>query len=112
MIFIIRYTIAAVLCCAFIVPSVTAKDANPPQDDRGIKKSDGQAMKSKTIRGRVTKSEDNSITVEQVNGEETVLMIEPQTRTNHNFHSGDRITAIVTPNGLVMEVKKEGKPAP
>ncbi len=63
MIYVNGYTILAVLCCAFIVPWVTAKDAYFSQDDRRVKKSDSQVTKSKTIRGCVTKSEESSITI-------------------------------------------------
>ncbi len=112
MISVVRYILSAVLCSAVFVPSVIAKDANLPQDDRQIKKSDSQATKSKTIRGRVIKAEQDSLTIEQVNDQETVITVDPQTRTNHNFHPGDRITATVTHQGRAVVVEKEGKPEP
>ena len=112
MISVVRYTIIAVLCSAVFAPWVTAKDANVPHNDRRIKKSDTQASKTKIIRGRVIKAEEDSLTIEQVNEIETVLTIDSQTRTNHNFHPGDRITATVTHQGRVVTISKEGRPKP
>jgi hypothetical protein len=111
MIYVIRYTMIAVLCSVVFVPSVSAKDADFPQDNRRIKESDIQAG-LKTIRGRIVRSENGSLTVKQVNDKETVLKIDPQTRTNHNFYPGDRITATVTREGRAVVVEKEGKPEP
>jgi hypothetical protein len=70
----------------------------------------GQASGLKTLRGRVVKSEDEALTLELENGEETVLMIDPQTRLNTNLHPGDRITGTVTNQGRAVELLKEGKP--
>ena len=72
----------------------------------------GQASGLKTVRGRVVKSEESALTIEQVNGEETVLIIDPQTRLNTNLHPGDRITGTVTNQGRAVVVQKEGKPKP
>lgn len=72
----------------------------------------GQASGLKTVRGRVLKSEETALTIEQVNGEETVLTIDPQTRLNTNLHPGDRITGTVTNQGRAVELLKEGKPKP
>ena len=72
----------------------------------------GQASGLKTVRGRVTKSEENAITIEQANGEETVLKIDPQTRLNADIHPGDRITGTVTNQGRAVMVQEEGKPKP
>jgi hypothetical protein len=112
MISVVRYIMSAVLCSAVLVPSVFAEDANPPQDDRRIKESDSQTSKLKTIRGRVIKAEQDSLTIEQVNDQETVITVDPQTRTNHKFHPGDRITATVRHRGRAVVVEKEGKPEP
>lgn len=65
MIYVIRYTIIAALCSVRIVPSVTAKDVTHSQDNSRIKQSDGRSSELKTIRGRVLKAMDNSLTVEQ-----------------------------------------------
>src|SRR6185312_17260086 len=54
MIYVIRYTMIAVLCSVVFVPSVSAKDADFPQDNRRIKESDIQAG-LKTIRGRIVR---------------------------------------------------------
>ncbi|MFY4728171.1 hypothetical protein [Nitrospira sp. BLG_2] len=107
-----RYTIIAVLCGSIYVPSVYAKDAGVPHDDRHVKESHSQVSGAKTIRGRVIKAEEGSLTIEEVNDKETVITIDPKTRTNHNFHPGDRITATVTQQGRAVEVQKEGKPEP
>ncbi len=112
MMYVVRYTIIAALCSVIFVPSVIAKEATTLQGDHRIKQSDNHASKLKTIRGRVIKSEEDSLTLEQVNGEETVLTIGPQTKTNHNFHPGDRITATVNHQGRAEVVHKEAKPKP
>jgi len=70
----------------------------------------GQASGLKTVRGRVIKSEEKAITIEQVNGEETVLTIDPQTRLNADIHPGDRIIGTVTNQGRAVVVQEEGKP--
>jgi len=72
----------------------------------------GQSAGLKTIRGRIFKSEANTLTIEQENGKETVLTIDPQTRLNTELHPGDRITATVTNQGRAVVVQKEGKPKP
>ncbi len=72
----------------------------------------GQASGLKTVRGRVLKAEENSLTIEQANGEETVLTIDPRTRLNRNVHPGDRITGTVTNQGRAVVVQKEGTPQP
>ncbi|QPD04521.1 MAG: hypothetical protein Nkreftii_002295 [Candidatus Nitrospira kreftii] len=72
----------------------------------------GQASGLKTVRGRVTKSEEKTITIEQVNGEETVLTIDPQTTLNADIHLGDRITGTVTNQSRAVIVQKEGTPQP
>lgn len=109
---VVRYTVIAVLYSAILAPWIFAKDASSPQDDRRIKESASQTSEVRTIRGRVIKAEEQSLTIEQVNEKETVLRIDPQTRTNHNFHPGDRITATVTKEGRAVVVEKEGKPEP
>jgi hypothetical protein len=72
----------------------------------------GQASGLKTVRGRVLKSEENSLTIEQANGEETVLTIDPLTRLNRDVHPGDRITGTVTNQGRAVVVQKEGNSRP
>ncbi len=72
----------------------------------------GQASGLKTVRGRVIKSEEKAITIEQMNGEETVLTIDPQTRFNADIHPGDRITGTVTNQDRAVIVQEEGKPQP
>jgi hypothetical protein len=72
----------------------------------------GQASGLKTVRGRVTKSEEKTITIEQVNGEETILTIDPQTTLNADIHPGDRITGTVTNQGRAVVIQEEGKPKP
>ena len=72
----------------------------------------GQASGLKTLHGRVVKTEDKTLTIEQENGEEIVLRIDPQTRLNTNLHPGDRITGTVTNQGRAVELLKEGKPKP
>jgi hypothetical protein len=72
----------------------------------------GQASGLKTVRGRVLKSEQDALTIEQVNGKETVLTIDPQTRLNTDLHPGDRITGTVTNQGRAVMVQKEGKSKP
>ena len=72
----------------------------------------GQASGLKTVRGRVLKSEETALTIEQVNGEEAVLMIDPETSLNTNLHPGDRITGTVTNQGRAVVIEKEGKPKP
>ena len=72
----------------------------------------GQASGLKTVRDRVLKSEETALTIEQVNGEEAVLMIDPETSLNTNLHPGDRITGTVTNQGRAVVIEKEGKPKP
>ena len=72
----------------------------------------GQSAGLNTIRGRILKSDANSYNIEQENGKETLLTIDPQTRMNTKLHPGDRITAIVTNQGRAVMVQKEGKPKP
>jgi hypothetical protein len=72
----------------------------------------GQASGLKTVRGRVLKSEETALTIEQVNGEEAVLMIDPKTSLNTNLHPGDRITGTVTNQGRAVVIEKESKPKP
>jgi len=72
----------------------------------------GQASGLKTVRGRVLKSEETALTIEQADGEETVLTIDPQTRLNTDLHPGDRITGTVTNQGRAVVVQKEGKSKP
>ncbi|MBK9307939.1 MAG: hypothetical protein IPM58_12845 [Nitrospira sp.] len=72
----------------------------------------GQSAGLKTIRGRIAKSEANTLHIEQENGTEIVLTIDPQTRVNTELHPGDRITATVTSQGRAAVVQKEGKPKP
>lgn len=70
----------------------------------------GQAAGLKTVRGRILKSEANTITIEQQNGDEIVLAIDPETKLNWNFHPGDRVTGTVTNQGRAVVLEKEGKP--
>lgn len=72
----------------------------------------GQSAGLKTIRGRILKSDANTYNIEQENGKETELTIDPQTRVNTKLHPGDRITATVTNQGRAVAVQKEGKPKP
>ena len=72
----------------------------------------GQASGLKTVRGRVLKSEENAITIEQENGKETVLLIDPQTRLNDDIYPGDRITGTVTNQGRAVVIQEEGKRQP
>jgi hypothetical protein len=72
----------------------------------------GQSAGLKTIRGRIFKAEANTLSIEQENGTETLLSIDPQTRMNKELHPGDRITATVTNQGRVVVGQKEGKPKP
>ena len=72
----------------------------------------GQSAGLKIIRGRILKSDANTYNVEQENGNETELTIDPQTRVNTKLHPGDRITATVTNQGRAVVVQKEGKPKP
>lgn len=72
----------------------------------------GQAAGLKTVRGRVLKSEESALTIEQVNGEEAVLTIDPETSLNTNVHPGDRVTGTVTNQGRAVVIEKEGKPKP
>ncbi len=72
----------------------------------------GQASGLKTVRGRVIKSEEQAITIEQENGEEIVLLIDSQTRLNADIYPGDRITGTVTNQGRAVVVQEEGKPQP
>jgi translation initiation factor IF-1 len=95
------------------IPSVSAKDAGGSHDDRRIQEVPNRPSAMKTVRGRVVKSEDSSVTVEQVNGEETVLTIDTQTKLNKKkLRPGDRITATVTPEGRAAVILKAGKPKP
>ncbi len=66
----------------------------------------GQASGLKTVQGRVLKSEENAITIEQSNGEDIVLMIDPQTRLNTDLHPGDRVSGTVTNQGRAVVVQK------
>lgn len=72
----------------------------------------GQSAGLKTIRGRIAKADANTLNIEQENGKETELTIDPQTRMNKELHPGDRITATVTNQGRAVVVEKEGKPKP
>ena len=72
----------------------------------------GQASGLKTVRGRVLKSEESALTIEQVNGEEAVLTIDPETSLNTNLYPGDRVTGTVTNQGRAVVIEKEGKPKP
>jgi hypothetical protein len=72
----------------------------------------GQSAGLKTIRGRILKFDANTYNVEQENGKETVLTVDPQTSMNTKLHPGDRITATVTNQGRAVVVQKEGKPKP
>ena len=72
----------------------------------------GQSVGLKTIRGRIAKSEANTLHIEQQNGKAIELTIDPQTRLNTELHPGDRVTATVTNQGRAVVVQKEGKPKP
>jgi hypothetical protein len=72
----------------------------------------GQAKGLKTIRGRVLRSDEHTLTIEQGNGQEAAMTLDPQTRTNHNFHPGDRITGTVTNQGRAVVIQKQGRPKP
>ncbi|MGC4097014.1 MAG: hypothetical protein QM706_07850 [Nitrospira sp.] len=72
----------------------------------------GQSAGLKTLRGRIAKSEANTLMIEQGNGKKTALTIDPQTSVNTELHPGDRTTATVTNQGRAVMVQKEEKPKP
>lgn len=70
----------------------------------------GQASGLKTVRGQVLKAEKDSLTIEQLNGEKTVLTVDPQTQFNTNIQAGDRVAGTVTNQGRAVLVQKEAQP--
>jgi hypothetical protein len=72
----------------------------------------GQAAGLKTIRGRVLKSEEQSLTVEIVKGKVTTFTVDPETKLTTQLRPGDRVTATVTNQGRAVTVHKEDKSQP
>ncbi|OQW37298.1 MAG: hypothetical protein A4E19_14145 [Nitrospira sp. SG-bin1] len=67
----------------------------------------GQAAGMKSIRGEIVKSENNTHTVRQKSGDDTIFVVDDYTRGDTDLRPGDLISGSLTQQGRAVIVKKE-----
>jgi hypothetical protein len=67
----------------------------------------GQAAGMKTIHGRILDSKSDRLIVHQLNGAETTLLVDGETKGDTDLYPGDVVTGLVTPQGRAVTIQKE-----
>jgi hypothetical protein len=67
----------------------------------------GQAAGMKTVQGRIVDSKSDRLIVHQLNGAETTLFVDGETKGDTDLHPGDVVTGVVTPQGRAVTIQKE-----
>jgi hypothetical protein len=83
----------------------------PSRQDTGISDpsvNPGQAAGMKTVHGRIVDSKSDRLIVHQLNGGDTTLLVDGETRGDTDLHPGDVVTGLVTPQGRAVTIQKEG----
>lgn len=70
----------------------------------------GQAEGLRSIRGEIVNSQDNTHTVRQKSGEDTILTVDDYTRGDTELRPGDQITSTLTQQGRAVIVTKDPPP--